>query len=203
MENIKASTQDHLDIETIQNNLVIRKDGSAVAVLRTTAVNFDLLSEREQEATIEAYGALLNSLSFTIQVLVRSKRLNIKSYINKLRKEKERKKNPKLESQMADYINFITNLTKRNEVLDKKFYITVPFRQTQIKVENPFQKFIAKIQGKEIEPKIDIERTVEKAIPKLEPRIEQIKKQFNRVGIHVERLHTNQLVKLFYDFYNN
>ncbi len=203
MENIKASTQDHLDIETIQNNLIIRKDGSAVAVLRTTAVNFDLLSEREQEATIEAYGSLLNSLSFTIQVLVRSKRLNIKLYIDKLKKEKEKKENPKLKHQMTDYVNFITNLTKRNEVLDKKFYIAVPFRQTQIKIENPLQKFIAKLQGKELKPQIDIERTVEKAIPKLEPRIEQIKKQFNRVGIHVERLHTNQLVKLFYDFYNN
>ena len=202
MTNIKASTQEHLDIEDIRDNLVIRKDGSAVAVLRTTAVNFDLLSEREQEATIEAYASLLNSLSFTIQVLVRSKRLKIESYINKLRKEKEERKNEKLKKQMANYINFITNLTKKNEVLDKKFYLAVPYQNVQIKIENPLQKFLAKLQGRELKIQIDVERTVEKAIPKLEPRIEQIRKQFNRVGIRVERLNTEQLVKLFYDFCN-
>ena len=202
MTNIKASTQEHLDIEDIRDNLVIRKDGSAVAVLRTTAVNFDLLSEREQEATIEAYASLLNSLSFTIQVLVRSKRLKIESYINKLRREKEERKNEKLKKQMGNYINFITNLTKKNEVLDKKFYLAVPYQNVQIKIENPLQKFLAKLQGRELKIQIDVERTVEKAIPKLEPRIEQIRKQFNRVGIRVERLNTEQLVKLFYDFYN-
>lgn len=203
MDNIKASTQEHLDIEDIQNNLVICKDGTAVAVLRTMAVNFDLLSEREQEATIEAYAALLNSLSYTIQILIRSKRLKIESYIKKLKKEKEAQKNKKLKKQMTSYIDFITNLTKKNEVLDKKFYLAVPFRAIQIKVENPLQKFLARLRGEELQPEIDIERTIEKAVPKLEPRIEQIRKQFNRIGIRVERLKTNQLVKLFYDFYNS
>ncbi len=203
MKNIKASTQDHLDIETIQNNLIIRKDGAAVAVVRTTAVNFDLLSEREQEATVEAYGALLNSLSFPIQVLVHSKRLNIKTYINSLKKEKIRQKNKKLQEQMASYINFITNLTKRNEVLDKKFYIAIPFQKAPIQVDNPVKKFLAKIRGKELQPTIDVERTIDKAMPKLEPRVEQIRKQFSRIGIQVKRLQTNELIKLMYEFYNN
>jgi len=64
-ENIRASTQEHLDIYTIKNHLVFLKDGSVALVLRTTAINFNLLSEEEQDATIYAYAGLLNSLSFS------------------------------------------------------------------------------------------------------------------------------------------
>ncbi|MBI3282777.1 hypothetical protein HYZ70_01740, partial [Candidatus Curtissbacteria bacterium] len=71
---IKASTQEHLDIYTIKDHLVFLKDGSVALVLQTTAINFSLLSEEEQDATIYAYSALINSLSFSIQILIRSSR---------------------------------------------------------------------------------------------------------------------------------
>ena len=72
-----ATTQEHLDVEEIKDNLVILKSGSVAAVLQTTAVNFDLLSEIEQDAIIAAFSMLLNSLTFPVQVVVRSKRLDI------------------------------------------------------------------------------------------------------------------------------
>ena len=80
---VKATTQDHLDIEDIRDNMVILKNGSVCAVLQTTAVNFDLLSEIEQDAIIAAFSMLLNSISFPVQVVVRSKRLDITKYIEK------------------------------------------------------------------------------------------------------------------------
>ena len=81
-DNIKASTQEHLDIYTIRNHIVFLKDGSCALVMRTTAINFNLLSEEEQDATIYAYAGLLNSLSFSIQILIRSQRKNISDYRN-------------------------------------------------------------------------------------------------------------------------
>lgn len=202
MSEIKASTQEHLDIEDIRDNLVILKNGNAVAVLQTTAVNFDLLSEREQDAIIDAYGSLLNSLSFPLQIVIRSKKLNINAYIEQLEKRMNGQQSPGLEEQMVDYLDFIKELTKKNEVLDKKCYVALPFKNVRITVENPIQKLIRKLQGKPTQPELDIERIIQKATPKLEPRIDHLEKQFNRIGIKVKRLDNEHLVKLFYGFYN-
>src|SRR5581483_2740349 len=118
-----ASTQQHLDIEDIRDNLVILKNGNAVAILQTTAVNFDLLSEREQDSMIIAYAALLNSLTYPIQVLVRSKRMDISNYLRLLEEARNSTPNPALENQIVLYEKFIRDLVSRNEVLDKRFYI--------------------------------------------------------------------------------
>ncbi len=202
MTEIKASTQEHLDIKEITNDLVVLKNGNAVAVLQTTAVNFDLLSEREQDSIIEAYGALLNSLSFPLQIIIRSKRLNISSYINQLSKLRDEQENPGLKEQMGNYLTFIKNLTQKNEVLDKECYVSVPFKNLKLTVETPIHKLIRKLQGKPVEPQVNVERIVEKATPKLEPRIDQLEKQFNRIGIRIQRLNTKQLTELFYEMYN-
>src|SRR4030065_2326128 len=84
-----ASTQEHLDIEDIRDNLIILKHGNAVFVLQTTAVNFDLLSESEQDAMIFAFAALVNSLTFPIQILIRSKRVDITNYLTRLEAAKK------------------------------------------------------------------------------------------------------------------
>ena len=81
MSTIKASTQEHLDIYTIKDHLVFCKDGSVALVLQTTAINFGLLSDEEQDATIYSYAALINSLSFPIQILIRSQRKDVSEYI--------------------------------------------------------------------------------------------------------------------------
>src|SRR4030065_2704496 len=84
-----ASTQEHLDIEDIRDNLVILKNGNAVFVLQTTAVNFDLLSESEQDAMLFAFAALVNSLTFPIQILIRSKRADVTNYLSRLEEAKK------------------------------------------------------------------------------------------------------------------
>ncbi|PJC76494.1 hypothetical protein CO010_02510, partial [Candidatus Shapirobacteria bacterium CG_4_8_14_3_um_filter_39_11] len=81
---IRASTQEQLPIEEVIDNMVLLKDGSCAIVMSVSAVNFDLLSEREQDAIIGAYGALLNSLTFPIQILVRSQKKDISSYLDLL-----------------------------------------------------------------------------------------------------------------------
>ena len=101
------STQTHLDIEDIRDNLVILKDGSCCLILTTTAVNFSLLSEGEQDATIYAYAGLLNSLNFPVQILIRSQRKNIASYLNLLNQQKQKISNSLLKNQLEKYYAFI------------------------------------------------------------------------------------------------
>jgi len=107
MAKTKASTQEHLDIENIIDDLVILKTGWVALVLSLTAVNFDLLSEAEQDATIYAYGALLNSLTFPVEVLIRSKKADITSYFASLSEAEHAQPNPDLKRQIQKYLDFM------------------------------------------------------------------------------------------------
>lgn len=192
-----ASTQQHLDIDDIRDDIVILKNGNAVCVLQTTAVNFDLLSEREQDAMIFAYAALLNSLTYPIQVLVRSKRLDISSYLRLLAEAKEKAVNPRLANQIELYASFIHELVARNQVLDKRFYVVIPYAGTTLTQALTLPSLV-----KKKEPVEDKWHTLEKAKVNLGPKIEHLSKQISRIGIKARLLTTEELVEFFYDLYN-
>ena len=116
-----APTQDHLDIEKIVDNLVVLKEGTVAIVIRTSAVNFDLLSEPEQDANIMAFGQLLNSLTHSFQILIRTRKINIRGYLDYISSFRNKQQSPGLTRQMAIYTNFVQNLIVKNEILDKKF----------------------------------------------------------------------------------
>src|SRR4030043_1783134 len=102
-EKVVSSTQEHLDILDIKDNIVLLKNGTACAVLQTTAVNFDLKSEIEQDAIIAAFSMLLNSITFPLQVVLRSKKLDISKYIEKVQKVESRISEPLLRYKMEAY----------------------------------------------------------------------------------------------------
>jgi len=202
MTEIKASTQEHLDVETIKNDLVVLKNGNVTALLETDAVNFDLLSEREQEATIAAYGGILNSLSFPIQILMHSRKLNLQDYLKSL-KEKKKNREKSRRDQIDAYTNFIENLAEKNEVLTKRFYVAIPYKGVVVAEENPLQTFIYGVTGKEKkEKKLPIKKLLKNAEPKLEPRVDHLIKQFGRLGIQARRLKGSEIMKLLFEFYN-
>src|SRR3990170_2125716 len=121
------TTQEHLDIEDIRNDMVILKNGEAVCLIQTNAINFDLLSEMEQDAMIFAFAALLNSLTFPIQILIRTKRMDISNYLAKVLEAGATTHNPNLAAQIEKYSYFIQELVSRNQVLDKRFYVAIPY----------------------------------------------------------------------------
>ncbi len=198
-DNIKSSTQEHLDIYTIKNHLVFLKDGSCSLVLKTTAINFNLLSEEEQDATIYAYAGLLNSLSFSIQILIRSQRKNISDYINLLDNRIQTTPSQKVKENLLSYRQFVKSLVKENRVLEKKFYVIVSFSAIELGVTkgtfNPFAKEPQK-------PPFDLEYIEEKASMALYPRRDHIIRQFARIGLKASQLTTSELVTLFYTIYN-
>lgn len=192
-----ASTQQHLDIEDIRDDLVILKNGNAVAIMETTAVNFDLLSEREQDSMIFAYAALLNSLTYPIQILVRSKRMDVSAYLKLLDNARQKAVNDRLAYQIELYINFIRDLVSRNQVLDKRFYVVIPFAGTTLTQALTLPSLVKKQQ-----PVEDKWHTLEKAKVNLGPKIEHLRKQIGRIGVRATQLRTEQLVEFFYDLYN-
>lgn len=196
---IRASTQEHLPIEDIAENLVILKDGSCSLVISVSAVNFDLLSEREQDAIIYAYGALLNSLTFPVQILIRSQRKDISSYLNLLDRQQIQKKNsPLVADLIGSYRKFVSEVVKKNNVLDKKFYAVIIFSALELGVSSTLTSIIKQSKGLPF-PKDYI---VQKAKISLMPKRDHLMRLFNRIGLRTRQLENTELTKLFYEIYN-
>lgn len=178
------TTQQHLLISDIKNDILLLKNGGGALVLQVSAVNFGLLSDMEQVAIIGSFAQMLNSLSFSIQIVIHSERLNISSYLTLLDKAKQAQTNPLLSALITNYRQFIQTTIKENDVLDKKFYLIIPL----------FALELGLTTSKEIlEQKI---KTV------LLPRRDQIIRQLNRVGLKAAQLTRQRLIEVFYDMYN-
>ncbi|OGY28892.1 MAG: hypothetical protein A3F33_00500, partial [Candidatus Woykebacteria bacterium RIFCSPHIGHO2_12_FULL_43_10] len=195
---IPASTQAHLDIEDIRDDLLVLKNGNVVIVLQTNAVNFDLLSEQEQDAMIFAYSQMLNSLSFPIQIMIRSKIMDISNYLLRLREAKQNQSNQSLGNQIDLYERFIQDLVSKNNVLDKRFYVVIPFIEVSLNSLNP----LGALTSKNKKVTFDKWALLERAKVGLLPKKEHLAKQLNRIGIKSKQLSTQELVELFYDIYN-
>ena len=180
-------TRDFVPIDKITNDSVILKDGSVAVILQTSAVNFDLLSEQEQLAIIGSFAALLNSLSFSIQILIRSKKLDISHYLNTLKEAERKQHNPLLQLMMQHYRAFVAAIIRDNEVLDKQFFV--------ILAVSPIELGVVKSS--------DTEKSLEKALTILNPRVDHILKQLSRIGLKSDKLDDERLIRLFYDIYND
>ena len=197
---IRGSTQDHLEIADIRDDLVVLKDGSVSLLVRVSAVNFGLLSEMEQEAIIFAYANLLNSLNFSIQIVIRSQQKDISHYVSLLEKEQERQLNPLIKEQIKKYREFITTTVKENNVLDKKFYIVIPFSSLELGVTQTAGGLINLRKKKGLPmPAADI---LAKAKLSLYPKRDHIMRQLGRLGLRAKQMTTSELIEIFYEIYN-
>lgn len=192
---IKGSTQQFVEIEDIKDDIVILRDGSACVVVETTAVNFGLLSESEQDAIIYAYAALLNSLSFPIQIIIRSKKMDISSYLAALDEKIKAQTNEALKSQMQLYRKFVEETIKNNNVLDKKFYIVIPFSKLELGVGGALPK---------VSKGLPFNKTyiLEKAKNALYPKRDHIARQLARLSLKAQVLSTPRLSTLYYEIFN-
>lgn len=194
---IRSTTQLFIEIETIDRDIVVYQDGSASLVITTTAVNFGLLSEREQDAIITAYAGLLNSLSFPIEVLVRTQHKDVTAYLRLLEEQERKQKNPKLQKSIHDYRLFVAATVKEKDVLDKKFYIIIPFSSLELGA-SPTVLFGSKKKGLPY----PLSYIFERALTVLNPKRDHILRLLNRVGLQASQLTSQQLVKLFFTTYN-
>lgn len=196
---IKATTQEHLDIYTIKEHLIILKDGSAAMIMQTSAINFGLLSEEEQDAAIYGYANLLNSLSFSVQILLRSVRKDITQYLEYVDEQVQKTRSQKIKEQIIKYRTFIKSLVKENKVLEKKFYLVIPYGSLEMGLQasniNPFARSPQK-------PPYEVDYILNKAKLTLYPRRDHVIRQLARVGIQARQLDTQELVTLFYRIYN-
>ncbi|OGE28335.1 hypothetical protein A2867_04980 [Candidatus Daviesbacteria bacterium RIFCSPHIGHO2_01_FULL_40_11] len=178
------TTQKHLSISDIANDILLLKNGGGALVLQVSAVNFGLLSDREQVAIIGSFAQMLNSLSFSIQIVIHSERLNLSSYLEVLDKAQKAQANPLLSQMITEYKQFIQSTVKENEVLDKKFYIVIPLFSLELGL---------------VSSKINLEQKIKTV---LLPRRDQIIRQLARIGLKATQLSKQKLIEVFYNIYN-
>lgn len=201
---IKGSTQDNLPIEDIIDGIVLLRDGSAAQVLMLSSVNFDLLSEREQQALVFAYGGILNSLNFNVQIVISSTTKDVGNYLTRLDEAVKQQSNPKLKERIVSYRKFIEETVRRNDVLSKTFYVVIPFSKVELGVKGAQKQILGVINPIKKEQGLPFskEYILEKAKASLQPKRDHVTRLFSRLGLDVQVLNTKELIELYYRSYN-
>jgi len=190
-----GSTQDALKFAEIHNDTIVLRDGNLRQVLLCSSINFALKSEQEQNAIIFQYQNFLNSLAFPIQILMQSKKLDLGKYLAKLTDKAGSQENELLRAQTLDYIDFIKRLINLANIMDKRFYVVVPY------LVPPKVNLNNSLPGQTPNPVITVEE-FDAHKKELEQRVQVVESGLGSFGVRTAKLNTQQLIELLYGVYN-
>ena len=196
----QVSTQQHLLMGEIKNDTIVMKDGTLRAVLLVSSINFALKNEDEQNAIISSYVSFLNSLEHPLQVVIQSRKLYIKPYLDKLLTKEREQANELLRAQIADYRSFVSELVSLGEIMSKQFYVVVPYDPLSNRKKSFWSRF------KEVlNPSTAVKLKGAKFLQRkgeLDARLRQVEAGLTSMGLTVVRLDTQSLIELLYSTYN-
>ncbi|MEI6237125.1 MAG: hypothetical protein WCP03_00810 [Candidatus Saccharibacteria bacterium] len=198
------STQNTLEIAEIRDGVVIMHDGSYRSVMRVNSINFDLMSPQEREGVEYGYQGFLNSLYFPIQIFIRSQKIDLGPYLTKLNKIRTEHDNMLLALLMEDYIAFLTLMAEQTNIMDKSFYVVIPYypvSNTQKAVASS-KGFFTGIFGQKERQVLINEAELETAKTELRNRVQAVLSALMQCGVHGLPLDTQELIELYYDAYN-
>lgn len=203
------STQNTLQIAEIRDGIVIMNDGSFRSVLMMRSINFDLMSPQERESVEYAYQGFLNSLYFPIQILIRSRKVDLRPYLEKMDRIRSEHDNMLLALLMEDYIEFMNHISMQTNIMDKQFYIVIPFFPPGLEAQKAVEaskNFVNNLIGafkKDEEHKVVInEADLEAAKTELRNRVQSVLAGLLQTGVQGLPLDTQELIELYYDAYN-
>ncbi len=198
------STQAYLNIAEIKDGVVVLKDGSLRAVMMTSAVNFALKSGSEQDSIIYSYQRFLNSLTFPVQILVQSRRLDLEYYLEKLQKRADDQEVELVKLQILEYTEFIKRLISVTNIMDKRFFVIVPFFPAGAEqVKGGLSKLFATGDSKKSATgSKEVEEQFQRGKVQLMQRVEAIAAGLGGIGLRAATLSSEELVELFYNVYN-
>lgn len=202
-----TSTQNSLLLSELRDSMVIMEDGSFRAVIACKSINFDLMSSREREGVEYSYQNFLNALYFPIQIFIRSQRVDIGPYLDKLSEIRRNQDNMLLNVLMDDYIDYIDALSQEANIMDKSFFVIVPFFPAgdQINVAAQSKGLLTTLFGggkkNTTITKVD-NVTYAKAKEEIKNRVDSVLSGLMQVGVQAVQLNTKQLGELYYNVYN-
>jgi type IV secretory pathway VirB4 component len=200
-----GDTKSLIAIKDIKSNTVILNDGSLRQILMVSGINFYLKSEEEQQVILSAYQNFLNSLEFPIQIIIHSRKVNIENYIHLLNEVKTKEKSPLLQNQLEEYIEFIKSFVKENAIMSKSFFVVVPYYP--VNIIQTTSGLVSKIPifSKEkgaSQKNLNEDEGFQQGLTQISQRTSQIIDGLNAIGLDAVLLNDEQLIELFYNFYN-
>lgn len=198
--NAKA-TQEFIPIREVRDGIVVLKNDELRAIVLANSINLSLKSEDEQKATILQFQNFLNTLDFSIQISVQSRRLDIRPYLLLLENRSKVQNEPLLKLQTREYIEFIRNFTESVAIMTKSFFVVVPYTHTVLKSDSGI---LDKLFSRKNKEQMRIARQVdfEEKRSQLEERVSVIKQGLSRCGINSAQLGTEEVVEVFYKVFN-
>ncbi len=200
------SSQEFVPIEEIRDGVIILKDGSIRGVLMTSSLNFALKSEENQRSIIFQFQNFMNSLDFSIQIFIQSRKLDIRPYIALLEQRYKEQKGELFKLQTSEYIDFIKNFTENANIMTKSFFVIVPYATSVVnKKKINFASSLFRKKNNEESALLNTQANVDKfdeAKSQLSQRMSVVEQGLTRSGIRVVRLGTEEIVELFYRIFN-
>lgn len=198
-------TQKFIDIDAVRESTVVLKNGGIRKVLMVSGLNFDLKSEEEQGLILYAYQNFLNSLEFPVQVFIHSRRLNIEGYIKRLEVLEQREPNELLKNQIAGYREFVKSFVGQNPIMNKSFFVVVPFDPIQIPTSTAgiTDKIFGAFSKKSPQTAAgDKEKNFQHNLLQLNQRMDRVGSGLAAIGLQSVVLDDTALIELFYNLYN-
>jgi len=203
MTQTTGATQKFVDIDEIKNEVIYMKNGGLRKVLLINGINFDLRSEEEQQMILGSFQSFLNRLDFPIEFFIHSRKINIKSYLDKIKQREEDEKNELLKIQIGEYINFIRSFVEENPIITKSFFVVVPYNPiaTVEEAKKGLSKIMTSLTGgnkKEDEKN----ESMSKKLQQLNYRVEEVVAGLEQIGLRTNKMSDEELTELFYNLYN-
>lgn len=197
--NSKAS-QDFVPVKEVRDGVAILKDETLRAVVLASSLNFSLKSEDEKTAILLQFQEFVNSLDFSVQIFIQSRRLDIRPYIALLEARGKEQMSDLMKIQIREYVDFIRNFTDSTNIMTKSFFIVIPYSPAIINKNTSFIPFRKKGSSEEVaQNKI---ADFEENRTQLEQRVGVVEQGLVRCGVRVARLGTEEIIELFYKIFN-
>lgn len=194
----ESSSQQFVPIADIHDDVVVLKNGQLCMVLLATSTNFALKSQDEQQAILSQFQAFLNSIDFSIQIYVQSRRLDIRPYVDTLHALEPLQHNNLMKVQLREYIEFIKSFTSQVDIMSKNFFVVVPYTPARLEIKKGIGKFLP---NRTEDPAAATDKFFEDRT-QLEQRVTVVEQGLARIGIRTSPLATEQLVELYYHVFN-
>jgi type IV secretory pathway VirB4 component len=197
------STQDFVPISEVRDGIVLLKDGSLRAILLASSINFALKSEDEQTAFLVQFQNFLNSLDFSVQILVQSRMLDIRPYVATLEEAYKKQLDDLMRVQIREYIEFIKSFTEAANIMSKNFFVVVPYAPSVLPggKGGPLS-FLPSSLGGGGNKKDEHDTSFEESVSQLEQRLAIVQQGLIRAGVRTVQLGTEEAIELLYKMFN-
>ncbi len=197
-----SATQEFVPIKEVRDGIILLKDGGLRSILLCSSLNFSLKSEDERNAILLQFQDFLNSLDFSIEIVVQSRKLDIRPYIALLEGQEKSQTNNLMKIQVREYIEFIRSFTENTNIMTKNFFLVVPYNPSLITTDQTANLAARFGLGTKKEETNTNETSFDEDRSQLEERLSVVKQGLIRTGIRVARLGTEEVIELFYKAFN-